>query len=62
VVNGLGHGLDESGVRAAQQINLPLAKRDGRSVDFPAGCSWQVVFASNGTFTATRLKIEPLVP
>lgn len=36
VVSGLGHGLDESAVRAAQQIKFKPAKRDGQSVDFPA--------------------------
>jgi TonB family protein len=36
VVSGLGHGLDESAVRAAQQIQFKPAKRDGEAVDFPA--------------------------
>jgi len=36
VVSGLGHGLDESAVRAAQQIRFQPAKRDGEPVDFPA--------------------------
>jgi TonB family protein len=36
VVNGLGHGLDESAVRAAQQIKFKPAKREGEPVDFPA--------------------------
>lgn len=36
VVNGLGHGLDESAVRAAQQIKFKPAKREGTPVDFPA--------------------------
>jgi TonB family protein len=36
VVSGLGHGLDESAVRAAQQIKFKPAKRDNESVDFPA--------------------------
>jgi TonB family protein len=36
VVSGLGHGLDESAVRAAQQIKFKPAKRDGEAVDFPA--------------------------
>jgi TonB family protein len=36
VVSGLGHGLDESATRAAQQIKFKPAKRDGQSVDFPA--------------------------
>ena len=36
VVNGLGHGLDESAVRAAQQIKFKPAKKDGEPVDFPA--------------------------
>jgi TonB family protein len=36
VVNGLGHGLDESAIRAAQQIKFKPAKREGEPVDFPA--------------------------
>ncbi len=36
VVSGLGHGLDESAVRAAQQIKFKPAKRDNENVDFPA--------------------------
>lgn len=36
VVSGLGHGLDESASRAAQQIKFKPAKRDGQPVDFPA--------------------------
>jgi len=36
VVSGLGHGLDESAVRAAQQIKFKPAKREGEPVDFPA--------------------------
>jgi TonB family protein len=36
VVRGLGHGLDEAAVRAAQQIKFKPAKREGQQVDFPA--------------------------
>lgn len=36
VTRGLGHGLDEAAVRAAQQIRYKPAKRDGQPVDFPA--------------------------
>jgi TonB family protein len=36
VVSGLGHGLDESAMRAAQQIKFKPAKREGEPVDFPA--------------------------
>jgi TonB family protein len=36
VINGLGHGLDEAAVRAAQQIKFKPAKREGQAVDFPA--------------------------
>ena len=36
VVSGLGHGLDQSAVRAAQQMRFKPAKRDGQPVDFPA--------------------------
>lgn len=36
VTKGLGHGLDESAMRAAQQIRFKPAMQDGRPVDFPA--------------------------
>jgi len=36
VVSGLGHGLDEAAVRAAQQIKFKPAKRESVPVDFPA--------------------------
>jgi TonB family protein len=36
VVSGLGHGLDESAVRAAQSIRFKPAKRQSEPVDFPA--------------------------
>jgi TonB family protein len=36
VVSGLGHGLDDTAVRAAQQIKFKPAKRQGEPVDFPA--------------------------
>jgi TonB family protein len=36
VVSGLGHGLDEAAVRAAQQIKFKPARRDAQPVDFPA--------------------------
>lgn len=36
VVRGLGHGLDESAVRAAQKIQFKPALRDGRPTDFEA--------------------------
>jgi len=36
VVSGLGHGLDEAAVRAAQAIKFKPAKREGQPVDFPA--------------------------
>ena len=36
VVSGLGHGLDQSAMHAAQQIKFKPAKRDGEPVDFPA--------------------------
>jgi TonB family protein len=36
VTSGLGHGLDEAAVRAAQEIKFKPAKRDGQPVDFPA--------------------------
>ena len=36
VVKGLGHGLDESAMRAAQQIKFKPALSNGHAVDFPA--------------------------
>jgi TonB family protein len=36
VIRGLGHGLDEAAVHAAQQIRFKPAKRDAQPVDFPA--------------------------
>jgi TonB family protein len=36
VVRGLGHGLDESAVHAAQQIRFKPAQRDGHAVDSTA--------------------------
>ncbi len=36
VVKGLGHGLDEAAVRAAEAIRFRPAQRDGRAVDAPA--------------------------
>jgi TonB family protein len=36
VARGLGHGLDESAIRAAQQIRFKPARREGQPVDFPA--------------------------
>jgi TonB family protein len=36
VVRGLGHGLDENAVRAAQQIKFKPAQRDGQPIDSTA--------------------------
>jgi TonB family protein len=36
VVRGLGHGLDESALRAAKQIKFKPAQRDGQPVDSSA--------------------------
>jgi TonB family protein len=36
VIRGLGHGLDEQAVRAAQQIQFKPAMSNGHAVDFPA--------------------------
>ncbi len=36
VVRGLGHGLDENAIRAAQQIRFKPAQRDGQPVDSTA--------------------------
>lgn len=46
VVKGLGHGLDESAWRAAEQISYKPAQRDGAPVDFPA--TLRVVFQLAG--------------
>jgi TonB family protein len=36
VVHGLGHGLDEAAVRAAQKIRFKPAQRDGQPTDSTA--------------------------
>jgi TonB family protein len=36
VVQGLGHGLDESAIHAAEKIQFKPALKDGRPADFPA--------------------------
>jgi TonB family protein len=36
VVKGLGHGLDEAALRAAEQIRFKPAMQEGHAVDFPA--------------------------
>jgi TonB family protein len=36
VVRGLGHGLDESAIRAAEKIQFKPALKDGQPADFPA--------------------------
>ena len=46
VVHGLGHGLDEAAVRAAQQIRFKPALRAGQAVDWTATVhiSFQLAF------------------
>jgi TonB family protein len=36
VTKGLGHGLDEAAMRAAEQIKFKPAMQNGQPVDFPA--------------------------
>ena len=36
VVHGLGHGLDESAISAAQKIKFKPAQREGAAIDYPA--------------------------
>ncbi|MGO9640219.1 MAG: energy transducer TonB [Candidatus Acidiferrales bacterium] len=36
VIHGLGHGLDQAAIRAAEQIQFKPAISEGRPVDFPA--------------------------
>jgi TonB family protein len=36
VVKGLGHGLDEAALHAAEQIRFKPALQEGQAVDFPA--------------------------
>ena len=36
VVQGLGHGLDESAIRAAEKIQFKPALKDGHPADFQA--------------------------
>ena len=46
VMKGLGHGLDEAAIRAAQQIRFKSAVQEGHAVDFPATVhiSFQLAF------------------
>jgi TonB family protein len=46
VMKGLGHGLDEAAIRAAQQIRFKPAVQEGHAVDFPATVhiSFQLAF------------------
>jgi len=46
VVRGLGHGLDESAVRAAQKIQFKPAQKDGHSSDFEAVLHIEFLLAS----------------
>jgi TonB family protein len=36
VIKGLGHGLDEAAIHAAEQIRFKPAQQDGKPVDYPA--------------------------
>jgi TonB family protein len=36
VTKGLGHGLDEAALHAAEQIRFKPALQEGQAVDFPA--------------------------
>jgi TonB family protein len=36
VVSGLGFGMDDEAIQAAQRIRFTPAMRDGKSVDYPA--------------------------
>jgi TonB family protein len=42
VERGLGHGLDEAAIRAAEKISFRAAQMDGRPIDYPAKV--QIVF------------------
>ena len=58
VVKGLGHGLDEAALRAAQQIRFKPALQNGTPVDFPA--TVHIVFSKSrfkhfGVFCAKPL-------
>jgi TonB family protein len=46
VVRGLGHGLDESAVQAAQKIQFKPAQKDGRPADFEALLHIEFLLAS----------------
>src|SRR5271169_3508404 len=46
VVHGLGHGLDESAVRAAEKIQFKPALRDGHPADFEAVLHIEFLLAS----------------
>jgi len=57
VVKGLGHGLDEAAMRAAEQIKFKPALSNGHPVDFPAVV--HIVF-QNGLLTSIRVRARPL--
>jgi TonB family protein len=42
VIRGLGHGLDEMAIRAAEQIRFKPAQSGGKAIDFTANV--QIVF------------------
>ncbi len=46
VVHGLGHGLDESAVRAAEKIQFKPAQKDGHPADFEAVLHIEFLLAS----------------
>jgi TonB family protein len=46
VVHGLGHGLDESAIRAAEKIQFKPAQKDGHAADFEAVLHIEFLLAS----------------
>jgi hypothetical protein len=45
-VHGLGHGLDESAVHAAEKIQFKPAQKDGHPADFEAVLHIEFLLAS----------------
>ena len=61
VIKGLGHGLDESAQRAAEQIRFKPALQNGQPVDFPATVHivFQIAYEKIGFTLGGRNGVSP---
>ena len=57
LVRGLGHGLDESAVRAAEKIRFSPAQREGQAVDISAIV--HIVFSCRERLRFTMMPAQP---